>query len=649
MKNLLVAFSLFAWSTTFTQTNTSHTFKKWLSLSNISSVSVSPDGTALVYGVTSTDWDINGYDTEYWLYRQGGMPVQVTNTAKASSTAARFTPDGRFISFLSKRQLYILPVDGGQPIQITNEKGGIGNYQISPDGKLIAFLKQEEETSTGEKYYTEPELPARNSHVWLLDFSLDSMKRTAARRLTQGDFTVTRYIWRPDSKVLALNCQPSTVPYAEIHSTISLLDLETGKINTLIKKPFFAAFQAWAPDGLSFLYSTNGTDSLRYFFNNKRYFILDLASGKEREVLKAPDEIKNIITWRKQGIYFSYLDKTKWELCRWQPETGAITKFKLPVNTIGGLSIARESATIAFTGAGYSDLNEVYVGKEDKFEKITTSSSQLKDIAVPINKVIQWKSRDGLKVEGLLLHAADFDSTKKHPLLIVIHGGPDATDLPEAVPGRIYPINHWIEKGAVVLKVNYRGSAGYGEKWRGLSVRDLGVGDMNDILSGIDHLNKLGIIDTAKMGCMGWSMGGYMSAFLGTHTKRFKAVSVGAGISDWNNYYTGTDLPSFPKQYLGSTPWSDRAMYYRASPIAAIKTARTPTLIQHGDVDERVPVMNAYTLYRGLQDHNVPTRLIIFKGIAHALNKPKEKLAATWQNWNWFNVYVFGEPEEKIE
>lgn len=646
MKNLFTVFSLFICSIAFTQTNTSHTFEQWLSLSNISSVTVSPDGSAVVYGVTSTDWNINGYDTEYWFYKQGSTAVQITNTSKASSTTARFTPDGKYISYLSKRQLYILPVDGGQPIQVTYEKNGIGNYQISPDGKLIAFLKQEEETETTEKYYTEAGLPGRNSHVWLLDFSIDSSKRTAARRLTQGDYTVTRCVWRPDSKGLAINCQPSTVPYIEIHSNVSFVDIETGKINTRIKKQFFSAFQAWSPDGHSFIYSTNGTDSLRYFFNNKRYFIYDLATSKEREVLIAPDENKNIITWKKDGIYFSYLDKTKWKLNRWQPETNTTTQFKLPVNTIGGLSIARESAVIAFTGAGYSDLNEVYLGSGDKFEKITNSSSQLKDMAVPVNRIIQWKSKDDATVEGILMHATNFDSRKRHPLLVVIHGGPDATDLPEAVPGRIYPINHWIEKGAVVLKVNYRGSAGYGEKWRGLSVQNIGVGDMNDVLSGIDHLNKLGIIDTAKMGCMGWSMGGYMSAFLGTHTNRFKAVSVGAGISDWNNYYTATDLPSFTKQYLKSTPWSDKNIYYKASPIASIKKAKTPTLIQHGDVDERVPVMNAYTLFRGLQDHNVPTRLIIFKGIAHALNKPKEKLAATWQNWNWFNKYVLGDREE---
>ncbi|HEX2628813.1 MAG TPA: S9 family peptidase [Chitinophagaceae bacterium] len=649
MKNKSLLLScLFISAVAYSQQNSSHTFEKWLSLSNVSSVSVSPDGNAVVYGVTSVDWDMDGYDTEYWLYKQGGTPVQVTNTSKGSTTTARFTPDGKYISYLSKRQLYLLPVDGGAPIQITNEKSGVGNYQVSPDGKLIAFLKQEEETGT-EKWYTEPATPGRNSHVWLLDFSIDSTKRTTSRRLTQGDYTITRYVWQPDSKGLALNCQPSTIPYAEIHSTISLVDIATGKMYQLISKPFFSAFQAWAPDGRSFIYNTNGTDSLRYFFNNKKYFIYDMATRKEREVLVAPDENKNIITWKNDGIYFSYLDKTKWELCRWQPVTNALTRFKLPVNTIGGLSIARESDKIAFTGCGYTDLNEAYIGNGNVFEKITQSSMQLKDIVVPVNEVIQWKGKDGLTVEGILMHSTNFDKSKKHPLLVVIHGGPDATDLPEAVPGRIYPINHWIEKGAVVLKVNYRGSTGYGEKWRGLSVRKIGVTDIGDILSGIDHLNKLGIIDTARMGCMGWSMGGFMSAFLGTHTNRFKAVSVGAGISDWNNYYTGTDLPSFTKQYLKSTPWDDPAIYYKASPIAAIKTARTPTLIQHGDLDERVPVMNAYTLYRGLQDHGVPARLIIFKGIGHALNKPKEKLAATWQNWNWFNKYVFGEPEENID
>jgi dipeptidyl aminopeptidase/acylaminoacyl peptidase len=206
----------------------------------------------------------------------------------------------------------------------------------------------------------------------------------------------------------------------------------------------------------------------------------------------------------------------------------------------------------------------------------------------------------------------------------------------------------WVEKGAVVLRVNYRGSAGYGEKFRSLNVRNLGVGDMWDVMSGVDYLNKKGMIDTSRMGAMGWSQGGYISAFLTTNTNAFKAISVGAGISNWITYYVNTDITPFTRQYLQATPWSDMDIYRKTSPMTAINNASTPTLIQHGEFDKRVPIPNAYELYRGLQDRGVPSKLIVYKGFGHGINKPKERLAAVWHNWLWFNQYVFGEKEETM-
>lgn len=204
----------------------------------------------------------------------------------------------------------------------------------------------------------------------------------------------------------------------------------------------------------------------------------------------------------------------------------------------------------------------------------------------------------------------------------------------------------WVEKGALVLRVNYRGSAGYGEKFRSLNVRNLGVGDMWDVLSGIEYLNKKGMIDTSRMGAMGWSQGGYISAFLTTNTSMFKAISVGAGISNWVTYYVNTDITPFTRQYLQATPWNDMNIYLKTSPMTNINKAITPTLIQHGEFDKRVPIPNAYELYRGLQDKGVPSKLIVYKGFGHGINKPKERLAAIWHNWQWFNKYVFGEEEE---
>jgi dipeptidyl aminopeptidase/acylaminoacyl peptidase len=210
----------------------------------------------------------------------------------------------------------------------------------------------------------------------------------------------------------------------------------------------------------------------------------------------------------------------------------------------------------------------------------------------------------------------------------------------------VYPLIQWIEKGALVLRPNYRGSTGYGEKFRSLNVRNLGVGDMEDVMSGVDFLIKQGFIDADKMGCMGWSQGGYISAFLTTNTTRFKAISVGAGISNWVTYYVSTDIHPFTRQYLKATPWKDMAIYQKTSPMTNILKARTPTLIQHGEFDKRVPISDAYELLQGLQDNGVPVKLVVYKGFGHGISKPKEQLAALWHNYQWFGKYVFGEEIE---
>jgi dipeptidyl aminopeptidase/acylaminoacyl peptidase len=240
---------------------------------------------------------------------------------------------------------------------------------------------------------------------------------------------------------------------------------------------------------------------------------------------------------------------------------------------------------------------------------------------------------------------ADFDPSKKYPLLVVIHGGP--TGVSRAIPftSTIYPIDVWVPRGVLVLEPNYRGSAGYGEKFRALNVRNLGVGDAWDVLTGIDSLIAKGMVDPARVGTMGWSQGGYISAFLATHdAARFKAISVGAGISDWMTYYVNTDITPFTRQYLKATPWDDPEIYAKTSPITYIKQAKTPTLIQHGAADQRVPLPNAYELYHGLQDNHVPTKLIVYQGfggVGHGPTKPKSHRATMDHNVEWFDQYFF--------
>jgi dipeptidyl aminopeptidase/acylaminoacyl peptidase len=259
-------------------------------------------------------------------------------------------------------------------------------------------------------------------------------------------------------------------------------------------------------------------------------------------------------------------------------------------------------------------------------------------------EVVSWKSQDGTTIEGVLRKPADYDPAKKYPLLVIIHGGPTGVSDPTFSPGdSYYPIQTWLARGALVLQPNYRGSAGYGAAFRALNVRNLGVGDMWDVMSGVDSLVAKGIVDPAKLGSMGWSQGGYISAFLTTNTDRFKAISVGAGISDWSTYYVGTDITPFTRQYLHATPWDDPAIYSRTSPMTNIKKAKTPTLIQTGSADKRVPPPDSFELYRGLQDQRVESRLITYTGFGHPITKPKSNRAVMQANLDWFNHYLWGD------
>jgi dipeptidyl aminopeptidase/acylaminoacyl peptidase len=271
-------------------------------------------------------------------------------------------------------------------------------------------------------------------------------------------------------------------------------------------------------------------------------------------------------------------------------------------------------------------------------------TDQTKDLLLGSREVISWRSKDGAEIEGVLIKPANFDPSKRYPLLVRIHGGPTGTDRPLLLgDSTYYPLDIWVDRGALALEVNYRGSAGYGEHFRMLNIRNLGVGDAWDVLSGVDYLIGKGWVDPARVASMGWSEGGYISAFLTTSSTRFAAISVGAGISDWATYYYNTDITPFTVEYLGSDPVTDPEIYRKTSPISYVKQARTPTLIQQGDQDKRVPVPNSYELRQALENEHVPVEMVLYKGFGHPITKPKAQRAVMTHNLAWFNHYLWGD------
>jgi dipeptidyl aminopeptidase/acylaminoacyl peptidase len=347
------------------------------------------------------------------------------------------------------------------------------------------------------------------------------------------------------------------------------------------------------------------------------------------------------------GLWFFANIRTGAYLYRLDPETHA-TSRQLPAEgwAVSSWNLTRDGSFVSWVAGDATHYPEVYVARAGEAGvALTTLGDQLLGWALGTSEVVSWTSRDGARIEGVLRKPAGWRPGMRRPLLVVIHGGPTGVSRPSRFAATyVYPTEHWLARGALVLEPNYRGSAGYGAAFRALNVRNLGVGDAWDVVSGVESLARAGLVDTARVGVMGWSQGGYISAFLSTHeSHRFRAVSVGAGISDWMTYYANTDITPFTPQYLKATPWNDPAIYAATSPITTVHTgAGVPVLIQHGGADARVPTPNARELYRALVDEGVEARLTVFPGFGHGLNKPKAIRAALEENRDWFDRLVLG-------
>lgn len=626
-----------------------------INLKRAGSPVVSPDGRQVAFTIRETNWDENAYETELWLGdAAGGAPRQLTN-ARRSSVQPAWSPDGAWLAFVSdrdgKRQLYRIAVAGGEAEKLTSGDEGVANFAWSPKGDQIAFTMidpvseamKEREKRWGEIRIEDED--RRYTHLYVLDLASKAVKP-----LTTGAFVVGSFDWSPDGTKLAFDHRITSDPADGGSADISVVTVATGAREAVVSQAGPDSNPRWSPDGAQLAFES-AMSKPSYFYLNSAIAVVTPGKGEIQSLTGAFDENPNLVDWTRAGIFFAASQRTWSYLFTLDPATRQTTRHAVGEQWIGAsFSLSADAATVAFIGSGPTDFPDVYVAPLATMaaKKISDTGSQIAAWPKHARETIRWKSQDGAEIEGVLHKPADFQAGRRYPLLVVIHGGPTGVSRPVPYGSTgYYPIDAFLAKGALVLEPNYRGSAGYGEKFRSLNVRNLGIGDAWDVLSGIDALVAQGTVDKDRVGSMGWSQGGYISAFLTTrHADRFKALSVGAGISDWMTYYVNTDIHPFTRQYLGATPWDDPKIYADTSPMTYIKQARTPTLIQHGEDDARVPIPNAFQLYQGLRDQNVPVQLSIFKGFGHGLTKPKANRGAMQQNLDWFSKYIWGAAAE---
>ena len=678
-----------------------------LSRTSIRGPLISPDGHFVAYLQRETDWKENEFVSQLWLTNvSSGKAIQLTR-GKKSVGSAEWSPDGNWLAFVTERevhsigsppveqkdttekhgaktdsadsgkpaakQVWLIAPNGGEAWPLTQSETDVGEFHWAKDGKSIVFTAAETPSKADkarkERYsaFDVVEKDFEQQQLWRVDADtgFHGERPQAAVQLTfDRTLDITSFAVSPDSTRIAFSARHNPLLANLKDEDIYLLTLphETsgaGSVSKIVALPGPDRSPMFSPDGKQLAFLTS-LGQPTFFYTNTHLAVVDLdavtkktaASAAEvRDLTKTFDENPDAIGWFPSGIYFDATQGMTAKLFRVDVTTARVQLISNDDRLIiDEVSVTPAGDAVAFTADDATHLTELYFSTVSSFapKKLTDQTAQVSAWNLGTVETVSWKSKDGTVIEGVLHKPADFDPKRKYPLLVKIHGGPTGVSQPRLLPNDYaYPVQAFLAKGALVLEPNYRGSAGYGAKFRALNVRNLGVGDMWDVMSGVDSLIAKGIVDPGKLAAMGWSQGGYISAFLTTHTDRFKAISVGAGISDWTTYYVSTDITPFTPQYLGATPWDDPNIYAKTSPITTIRQAKTPTLIQHGSADHRVPVPDAFELYRGLLDQHVDSRLILYTGFGHGIDKPKSALALLQANLDWFAHYLWNEPIPK--
>jgi dipeptidyl aminopeptidase/acylaminoacyl peptidase len=271
-------------------------------------------------------------------------------------------------------------------------------------------------------------------------------------------------------------------------------------------------------------------------------------------------------------------------------------------------------------------------------KKLSDANKDFPKLAMGKTEVIKWKSKDGKEIEGLLTYPVNYKAGNKYPLILNIHGGPTGVFVQTfTAAGAIYPIQAFAQQGYAVLRPNPRGSSGYGKDFRFANYNDWGFGDFEDDQTGVDKVIEMGVAHPDSLVICGWSYGGYMTSFTVTKTNRFKAASVGAGVTNLMSFNGTADIPGFLPDYFGGEFWDRADVYSKHSAMFNVKNVRTPSQVIHGERDVRVPPSQGFEFYAAMKRLGVPTEMITYPRTPHGPQEPKfiqdigERMIA------WFN------------
>jgi len=614
----------------------------------VADVIPSPDGRRVVWTQTRAVLQAEKSEqiTHIFLGRTGNAePVQLTRGEK-SATRPTFSPDGTQVFFLSERSgkqnLYRIPISGGEAEQLTDWKGTLFAYRVSPDGRRVAFTgagedKEEEKRKKEKADYTIIDANPKNHTLYLM--ALDGEMPGKPEKLIEAIYHIGDFDWSPDSRYVAFERRPAPEQDDARRADLVEVEVATKALREIAATAATELLVGYSPDGrqLALLRSSQTPRPV----DGYRLALYSRSDGGIRELPPTFDNRPSPIDWSPDSSRIYY----------WEPKGTRAALYAMPVDgppvalylpQRGRIGPARLNASGTHLGLTFETPEqavEAYVtdtAAPAKLVRVSEANTALSKPPLGKTELVRWKATDGLEIEGLLTYPVDYRAGARVPLILNIHGGPSGV-FGEGFIGAagLYPIASFAAKGFAVLRPNPRGSTGYGQQFRQSVIQDWGGLDFQDLMAGVDQAIAMGIADPERLAVMGWSYGGYMTAWAVTQTTRFKAAAVGAGITNTVSMYGTQDIPGVFEDYFGGTPWNQPAVYARSSPLNFVHRVKTPTLILHGENDARVPPGQAQEFYRALKRQGVPTRMILYPRTPHGPREPKFQLHIMEQHLEW--------------
>ena len=642
-----------------------------MQVKRVGSVQVSPNGQRVAYTVKQAvmEGDLSEYRTHIHLANaDGSQPRQLTQGEK-SSDDPQWSPDGKWIAFVSsrigKKNLWAIQPDGGEAVQLTELKSDVGSFRWSPLGSSLALTAidpptEDEERRTREKNdakVVDENVKLNRLHV--VDFNPSSQERPKSRQLTTGRLSIVSdaragrsgYDWSPDGKIIVVAHATSPRPDDWGSADLSLVDVATGIVQPLVNSNSAETGPLFSPDGESIAFTAS--DDPPTWGGTRTVRVIPSTGGTAAKLADTYDgfgRYSELVGWSANGgkLYFTEVRGTIMELLE-LPMEGASVEIScwegLPPTgmSLGGFSLNSTRTHFGFGWEQLDEPSEAFVTAVAQFDPkvVSTVHADLPKPPSGHTELISWKSTEDMEIEGLLTYPVGYEEGKRYPLLLVIHGGPMGV-FTETFDGNAgtYPIAAFASRGYAVLRPNPRGSSGYGKKFRYANYGDWGGGDFRDVMAGVDHVISEGIADPNRLGVMGWSYGGFMTSWTITQTKRFRAASVGAGVTNLMSFTGTADIPGFLPDYFGGEYWDKFDAYRSHSAMFQVKGVTTPTLIQHGERDERVPLPQGQELYNALKRQGCTTKMVIYPRTPHGIEEPRLMLDCMTRNLDWFDRHT---------